>query len=82
MAWLAVVGVLNSLLQTGYLLRLVHYMYARPLKRRLNETRGEPKALLIPIYALVALIILLGIYPSIVLLIIYPAAQQLTLLLP
>jgi len=47
MAWLAVVGVLNSLFQTGYLLRLVHYMYARPLKRRLNESRGEPKVLLI-----------------------------------
>lgn len=82
MAWLAVIGVLNSLLQTGYLLRLVHYMYARPLKRRLDETGGEPRALLIPIYALGFLIVLLGIYPSIILSIIYPAAQQLSLLLP
>jgi len=82
MAWLAVIGVLNSLLQTGYLLRLVHYMYARPLRRRINETRREPKALLIPIYALGFLIILLGVYPSIILSMIYPAAQQLSLLLP
>ena len=82
MAWLAVIGVLNSLLQTGYLLRLVHYMYARPLRRKLDETKGEPRALLIPIYALVFLIVLLGIYPSIILSMIYPAAQQLSLLLP
>jgi len=82
MAWLAVIGVLNSLLQTGYLLRLVHYMYARPLKRRFHKIGEEPKALLVPVYMLVALIILLGMYPSIVLLMIHPAAQQLSLLLP
>jgi len=82
MAWLAVIGVLNSLLQTGYLLRLVHYMYARPLKRRLSETKEKPRALLIPVYALVFLIVIIGVYPSIVLSMIYPAAQQLSLLLP
>jgi len=82
MVWLAVIGVLNSLLQTGYLLRLVHYMYAKPLKRRFCGIREEPKVLLIPVYMLVALIILLGIYPSIILLMIHPAAQQLNLLLP
>jgi len=82
MGWLAVIGVLNSLLQTGYLLRLVHYMYARPIRRRIDETIKEPKILLIPIFALVFLIVLLGIYPSIVLSMIYPAAQQLDLLLP
>jgi len=82
MAWLAVIGVLNSLLQTGYLLRLVHYMYARPMRRKFDETVKEPRALLIPIYALVVLIVIIGIYPSIVLSMIYPAAQQLSLLLP
>ncbi|RLI00833.1 hypothetical protein DRO38_05870 [Candidatus Bathyarchaeota archaeon] len=82
MAWLAVIGVLNSLLQTGYLLRLVHYMYARPMRRKFDETVKEPRALLIPIYALVVLIVIIGIYPSIVLSMIYPAAQQLGLLLP
>jgi len=82
MGWLAVIGVLNSLLQTGYLLRLVHYMYARPLRRKFDETKGEPRVLLIPIFMLGALIVLLGVYPSIVLSMIYPAAQQLSLLLP
>mgnify|MGYP000008672313 CR=1 FL=1 len=82
MVWLAVIGVLNSALQTGYLLRLVHYMYARPMKLKLNKTKREPRALLIPIYAFVTLIVLLGIYPSIILSAIYPAAKQLGLLLP
>jgi NADH-quinone oxidoreductase subunit N len=82
MAWLAVVGILNSVLQTGYLLRLVHYMYAKPIRRRVGARRGEPKAILIPVYLLVSLIVLLGIYLSIVLSLIYPAAQQLSLLLP
>lgn len=82
MSWLAVIGVLNSLLQTGYLLRLVHYMYARPMRRRFDETMKESRTLLIPIFVLVFLIVLIGIYPSIVLSMIYPAAQQLDLLLP
>ena len=80
MAWLAVVGVLNSLLQTAYLVRLVHYMYGRRTRQR---TEGkEPRDLLVAVYALVALIVILGLYPSLALTIIYPAAQQLSLLVP
>jgi NADH-quinone oxidoreductase subunit N len=82
MAWLAVVGILNSVLQTGYLLRLVHYMYAKPLKSRLAARIKEPKAILIPVYLLVLLVVVLGLYPSIALSLISPAAQQLSLLLP
>ncbi len=80
MAWLAVIGVLNSLLQTAYLVRLVHYMYAKHMRRRIEEK--EPRNLLIAVYALVALIIILGIYPPLALTMIYPAAQQLGLLMP
>jgi NADH-quinone oxidoreductase subunit N len=80
MGWLAVVGVLNSLLQTAYLVRLVHYMYSKQLKRKIKDK--EQRALLIPVYALVTLIIVFGIYPSLALTIIYPAAQQLSLLVP
>ncbi len=79
MAWLAVIGILNSLLQTAYLVRLIHYMYAKKVKKRLGGR--EPKNLLLPVYLLVASILILGVYPSIVLEMIYPAAQQLTLLL-
>ncbi len=80
MAWLALVGVLNSVLQSAYLIRLVHYMYSKlpSLGIRGKESRGS----LLPVYALVVSIIVLGIYPSLALNIIYPAAQQLELLVP
>jgi proton-translocating NADH-quinone oxidoreductase chain N len=70
MAWLAVIGVLVSVLQTAYLFRLVNYMYG---KRPKDETRiSEPKRLLIPVFILVAAIIVLGLYPQIVLNLIGP----------
>ncbi|MBO3803458.1 MAG: hypothetical protein JTT11_06235 [Candidatus Brockarchaeota archaeon] len=79
MAWLSVVGVLNSVLQAAYLIRLVHYMYAKPA----SKIRGKERVdVLLPVYALVALIIILGAYPSLALNAAYPAAKQLELLLP
>ena len=80
MAWLAVIGVLNSVLQTAYLLRLIHNMYAKPLIRKIEG--GEPKILLIPIYMLVIALIVLGIYPSLILDLIYPVTKQIALLIP
>jgi len=63
--WLAVILVLMSVLQTAYLFRLVNYMYAKKPK---DETKiKEPLKLLIPIFILVAAIIIVGVYPSIVL---------------
>lgn len=79
-AWLAVVGVLNTVLQTAYFLRLIHYMYAKPPKK---PTEGQtPWKLLAPAYILVALIIILGVYPTLVLGLIYPATEQIGTLLP
>jgi proton-translocating NADH-quinone oxidoreductase chain N len=76
MSWLAVIGVLMSVLQTAYLMRLVNYMYAKkPLDE--TETVKEPKKLLIPIFILVAAIIVLGLYPQIVFNLIQPVIQQL-----
>ena len=76
MSWLAVIGVLMSVLQTAYLMRLVNYMYAKkPLDE--TETVKEPKKLLIPIFILVAAIIILGLYPQIVFNLIQPVIQQL-----
>jgi NADH:ubiquinone oxidoreductase subunit 2 (subunit N) len=68
-------GVLTTVIQTAYLLRIVNYMYA---KEPANATElKEPRRLLIPIFVLVAIIIILGIYPSIVLNLIDPAIRQL-----
>jgi NADH-quinone oxidoreductase subunit N len=76
LTWLAVIGVLTSVLQTAYLLRLVNYMYTRKPQ---DETRiKESKRLLIPIFILVAAIIVLGLYPTIIFNIINPALKQLS----
>ncbi len=63
-AWLAVIGVIASVLQTAYLFRLVNYMYAR--KSKDDKIIKEPKRLLIPILILAAALFILGLFPSIV----------------
>ena len=75
LSWLAVIGVLTSVLQVAYLLRLVNYMYARNPKD--ESVIKEPKRLLIPIFILVAAIIILGAYPQIVFNLIDPVINQL-----
>jgi len=75
MAWLAVIGVLVSVLQTAYLFRLINYMYGK--KPKDEKHIKEPKLLLIPVFILVVAIIVLGIYPEIVLRLVEPATHQL-----
>jgi NADH-quinone oxidoreductase subunit N len=78
MSWLAVIGVLTSVVQVAYLLRLVNYMYAKEPK---DETViREPKRMLVPIFILVAAIIILGFYPQIVFNLIDPVVRQLPLI--
>jgi len=74
LSWLAVIGVLTSVLQTAYLFRLINYMYAK--KPKDETTIKEPKKLLIPIFILAAAIIILGLYPQIVFNLIDPAIKQ------
>jgi proton-translocating NADH-quinone oxidoreductase chain N len=75
LTWLAVIGVLTSVVQSAYLLRLIGYMYTRKPQ---DETKiKEPKKLLIPIFFLVAAIIILGLYPTIVFNLLQPAIKQL-----
>jgi len=64
LSWLAVIGVLTSLIQAAYLFRLIHYMYAR--KSRNTAILKESKRILIPIFILVTAIIILGLFPQIV----------------
>jgi len=78
MSWLAIIGVLTSVLQVAYLLRLVNCMYAKEPK---DETViKEPKRMLVPIFILVAAIIILGVYPQIVFNLIDPVINQLPLI--
>ena len=77
-SWLAVILVLMSVLQTAYLFRLVNYMYGKKTK---DETKiKEPLKLLIPVFILVAAIIIIGVYPSIALDPIEHAIQQFPLI--
>jgi proton-translocating NADH-quinone oxidoreductase chain N len=75
LSWLAVIGVLTSVIQAAYLLRLINYMYAK--KPQEEAKIKEPKKLLALIFILVATIIILGIYPTILLNLIEPVTQQL-----
>jgi len=76
LSWLAVIGVLASVVQTAYLLRLVNRMYARTPQENAIRIK-EPKRLLVPIFILAATVIILGIYPTIVLNLIQPVVRQL-----
>jgi len=64
-AWLALVGVSNSVLQSAYFLRVIHHLYAKAPKNDVDIK--EPKNLLVPIYLLVIILILLGIFPALAL---------------
>ncbi|MBC7130359.1 NADH-quinone oxidoreductase subunit N [Candidatus Bathyarchaeota archaeon] len=78
LGWLAVIGVLTSVVQTAYLLRLINYMYAK--KPKVEAKIKEPVKLLIPVLTLTAAIIILGLYPTIVLNLIAPIVQELPLI--
>jgi NADH-quinone oxidoreductase subunit N len=80
LSWLAVIGVLTSVLQTAYIFRLMNIMYS---KKPNNENPiKENKNILIPVFILVAAIFILGLFPNIVLQLLTPATQQLHTLIP
>jgi len=74
LSWLAIIGVITSVIQTAYLLRLINYMYGRKPNEETKIT--ESRRLLIPIFLLVGAIIVLGLYPQIVFNLIQPSIDQ------
>ena len=80
LSWLAVIGVLTSVLQTAYLFRLTYVMYGKKSK---DETAiKESKRILIPIFILAGSLIILGLFPSIVLNLVHPVVHQLQSIIP
>src|SRR5208283_2903819 len=80
LSWLAVIGVLTSVLQTAFLFRLIYVMYGKKSK---DETSiKESKRILIPIFVLAGSLIILGLFPSIVLNLIHPVVHQLQSIIP
>jgi proton-translocating NADH-quinone oxidoreductase chain N len=80
LTWLAVIGVLTSVLQTAYIFRLVNIMYGKPAKT--DAPVKENKLLLIPVFIFVAAIFLLGLFPNGVLDLINPVISQLPFIVP
>ena len=80
LAWLAIIGVITSVLQTAYLFRLIYVFYGKKPK---DETSiKEPKRILVPIFIMAGVLILVGIYPQIVLSLIHPVVNQLKTFIP
>jgi proton-translocating NADH-quinone oxidoreductase chain N len=80
LSWLAVIGVVTSVLQAAYLFRLIHYMYARKTKD--STSIKESKNILIPIFILATALLILGLFPQLVLNMLEPATRQLQLVVP
>ena len=80
LTWLAVIGVLTSVLQTAYIFRLMNIMYGKPSK--VLEGIKENKYILIPVFILVGAIFILGLFPDIVLQLIQPMLSQLPFITP
>jgi proton-translocating NADH-quinone oxidoreductase chain N len=75
LSWLAVIGVLTSVLQTAYIFRLIYVMYGRKAKD--EKAIKESKRILIPVFILAFTLIVLGLFPDIVLNLIHPVVSQL-----
>ena len=74
LAWLAIIGVITSVLQAAYIFRLVNIFYGKKAK---DETKmKEPKYILIPIFVLAGALIVLGIFPQIATGLIHPVINQ------
>jgi len=80
LAWLAVIGVIMSVLQTSYLFRLVYIFYGK--SSPVQTTVKESKRIMIPIFILAGTLIVIGAYPQIVLGFIHPVAEQLKTIIP
>lgn len=80
LTWLAIIGVITSVLQTAYIFRLVNVMYGKQSK--IEGSIKENKRILIPVFILVAAIFILGLFPDIVLQLINPMINQLPWTIP
>jgi NADH:ubiquinone oxidoreductase subunit 2 (subunit N) len=78
--WLAIIGVITSVLQTAYIFRLVNVMYGKQPKTDAPVTFKQNKKILIPIFIMVAAIFILGLFPNLVLQLIQPVINQLPFL--
>ncbi|MDR0373352.1 MAG: hypothetical protein LBI79_07355 [Nitrososphaerota archaeon] len=82
LTWLAVIGILTSVIQTAYIFRLINVMYSKKPKDGNTSVIKENKYLLIPVFMLVIAIFVLGLFPDIVLQLLQPILTQLPWAIP
>ncbi|HVN31208.1 MAG TPA: NADH-quinone oxidoreductase subunit N [Thermoanaerobaculaceae bacterium] len=63
LVWLAVVGVLNSLISVFFYVRVVYYLYMKPLPRRV-PSYGEPWLVRLVAGACALAMVVLGVFPA------------------
>ena len=63
LVWLAVVGVLNSLVSVFFYVRVVYYLYMKPLPRRV-PSYAEPWLVRLVAGACALAMVVLGIFPA------------------
>lgn len=80
LAWLAIIGVITSVLQTAYLFRLIYIFYGK--KAPVETSVRESKNILIPIFILAGTLIVLGIFPQIIFGLIHPVITQIQTIIP
>jgi proton-translocating NADH-quinone oxidoreductase chain N len=79
-AWLAVIGILTSILQTAYMFRLVNIMFGKQAKNNKPIAFSMNKKIFIPIFIMIGAIFILGLFPDLVLQLIQPVINQLPFL--
>jgi len=79
-SWLAIIGIITSVIQTAYIFRLVHVMFSKQAKNNNPVKFNMNKKIFIPIFIMIAAIFILGLFPDIVLQLIQPVINQLPFL--
>jgi len=75
LTWLAVIGVLTSVIQAIYLINLYTYIFTKPAGK--ITAIKEPRKLLIPIFIFLIALVVFGLYPQFIFDLINPVASQL-----
>ena len=64
MTWLGVALIINSVISSGFYLRIVYTMVQPVASEKIGKIQEAPALMLIPIFALVVLIVMFGIWPD------------------
>ena len=64
MAWLALIGILNTIISAAYYLRVLHIITRSEISEEAEKAREAPITMLIPLTAMGVIIIVFGVWPE------------------